>query len=213
MRRTCRGHGISPTSHRLRPASAAGTMGGWKRAASQPPTTRVRSLPPRKSCRAMTRDNLLRSGVATASRPSKMPRGSRGAHADPSPSQRCARSCGGSALDASRIRQAVCERAGPVWRQDRAASSRGTRYFLLAKLAVYRLEPDCSHQVRNIFVGLPDLPQFGSTCSFTLSNCVHQKDRLSHAWSTTTLLISAGRHVVMQMDYIRGARPVLLDEL
>jgi hypothetical protein len=83
----------------------------------------------------------------------------------------------------------------------------------VARLRLSGNEDGGRHHVRNILVGLPDLPQFGSTRSFALGNGVYQKDRLSHAWSTTALLMPAKRHVAVPMDDIRGARPVLLDEL
>jgi hypothetical protein len=67
--------------------------------------------------------------------------------------------------------------------------------------------------VGDILIGPPNLPQFGSAGSLGLGILSNQCDRLADARSPTALLMSAMRKVIVQMNDVGDAGPMLLNYL
>jgi hypothetical protein len=71
----------------------------------------------------------------------------------------------------------------------------------------------CRDQVRNILIGLPNLPQFRSTRPTALRIGSNERDGLSQACPAAPLLVMALREVIVQMDDIRDPRPMFLNNI
>ena len=80
-------------------------------------------------------------------------------------------------------------------------------------LRLPRNEDRTSDQVSNILVGLPNLPQLGSTRPFGLGVGVNQSNCFSYTCPTPPLLVLPLSEVVMMMDDICNPRPMLLNIL
>jgi len=72
----------------------------------------------------------------------------------------------------------------------------------------------CSRsQVSDISVCRPNFPKLSSAGALVLGVGIDERNRLAYARATSRLLVSAFQEVVMQMDNIGDASPVLLNDL